>query len=403
MSSLVTAPGATTRPQSQLVTVFGGSGFLGRHVVRALAKRGYRIRVAVRRPDLALFLQPLGKVGQIVGVQANLRYPDSIRRAVEHSDIVINLVGILQESGSQRFSKLQTEGAGEIARAAAAVGAKLVHVSALGADPDSPSLYARSKALGEAEVLRASPDAVIFRPSLVFGPGDGFFNRFASLATFLPALPLAGAQTRFQPVFVGDVAEAIARAVDGLAPGGRVYELGGPEVNTLEYFVRYMLEVTMRRRAVLDLPEPVARLQARRSRSPEPVARLQARVIEIADTLTLGLLPANLKLTRDQVALLQVDNVVSDAAKAEGRTIEALGIVPTAVEAVVPGYLWRFRKAGQFAQGRGTEAQAGVPDLLAPHSESTQSTHRPGRASGPAIGQQAAGQNREGVRWGTRG
>jgi len=389
MSSLVTAPGATTRPQSQLVTVFGGSGFLGRHVVRALAKRGYRIRVAVRRPDLALFLQPLGKVGQIVGVQANLRYPDSIRRAVEHSDIVINLVGILQESGSQRFSKLQTEGAGEIARAAAAVGAKLVHVSALGADPDSPSLYARSKALGEAEVLRASPDAVIFRPSLVFGPGDGFFNRFASLATFLPALPLAGAQTRFQPVFVGDVAEAIARAVDGLAPGGRVYELGGPEVNTLEYFVRYMLEVTMRRRAVLDLPEPVA--------------RLQARVIEIADTLTLGLLPANLKLTRDQVALLQVDNVVSDAAKAEGRTIEALGIVPTAVEAVVPGYLWRFRKAGQFAQGLGTEAQAGVPDLLAPHSESTQSTHRPGRASGPAIGQQAAGQNREGVRWGTRG
>ncbi|MFF8803236.1 MULTISPECIES: complex I NDUFA9 subunit family protein [unclassified Methylobacterium] len=389
MSSLVTASTPPTRPETQLVTVFGGSGFLGRHVVRALAKRGYRIRVAVRRPDLALFLQPLGKVGQIVAVQANLRFPDSIRRAVEHSDIVINLVGILQESGKQRFSKLQTEGAGEIARAAAAVGAKLIHVSAIGADAKSPSIYARSKALGEAEVLKACPDAVIFRPSLVFGPGDGFFNRFAALATFLPVLPLAGAQSRFQPVFVGDVAEAVARAVDGAVPGGRVYELGGPEVNTLEYFVRYMLEVTMRRRAVLDLPEPAA--------------RIQARVIEFADMLTLGLLPANLKLTRDQVTLLQSDNVVSEAAKAEGRSIEALGIQPTAVEAVVPGYLWRFRKAGQFAQGRGTEAEAGVPDMLAPESESTKSTHRPARASGPSLGPDAARPSQMGARWGTRG
>lgn len=389
MSSLVTASTPPTRPETQLVTVFGGSGFLGRHVVRALAKRGYRIRVAVRRPDLALFLQPLGKVGQIVAVQANLRFPDSIRRAVEHSDIVINLVGILQESGKQRLSKLQTEGAGEIARAAAAVGAKLIHVSAIGADAKSPSIYARSKALGEAEVLKACPDAVIFRPSLVFGPGDGFFNRFAALATFLPVLPLAGAQSRFQPVFVGDVAEAVARAVDGAVPGGRVYELGGPEVNTLEYFVRYMLEVTMRRRAVLDLPEPAA--------------RIQARVIEFADMLTLGLLPANLKLTRDQVTLLQSDNVVSEAAKAEGRTIEALGIQPTAVEAVVPGYLWRFRKAGQFAQGRGTEAEAGVPDMLAPESESTKSTHRPARASGPSLGPDAARPSQMGARWGTRG
>lgn len=389
MSSLVTASTPPTRPETQLVTVFGGSGFLGRHVVRALAKRGYRIRVAVRRPDLALFLQPLGKVGQIVAVQANLRFPDSIRRAVEHSDIVINLVGILQESGKQRFSKLQTEGAGEIARAAAAVGAKLIHVSAIGADAKSPSIYARSKALGEAEVLKACPDAVIFRPSLVFGPGDGFFNRFAALATFLPVLPLAGAQSRFQPVFVGDVAEAVARAVDGAVPEGRVYELGGPEVNTLEYFVRYMLEVTMRRRAVLDLPEPAA--------------RIQARVIEFADMLTLGLLPANLKLTRDQVTLLQSDNVVSESAKAEGRTIEVLGIQPTAVEAVVPGYLWRFRKAGQFAQGRGTEAEAGVPDMLAPESESTKSTHRPSRASGPSLGPDAARPSQMGARWGTRG
>ena len=376
------------RPQSQLVTVFGGSGFLGRHVVRALAKRGYRVRVAVRRPDLALFLQPLGKVGQIVAVQANLRYPESVRRAVEHSDIVINLVGILQEQGSQRFASLQTEGAGTIARAAAAVGARMIHVSAIGADEASPSLYARSKAAGEAEVRRASPDAVIFRPSLVFGPGDGFFNRFAGLATFLPVLPLAGAQSRFQPVFVGDVAEPIARAVDGDAEGGKVYELGGPEVNTLEYFVRYMLEVIMRRRAVIDLPEPAA--------------RFQARVLEIVDTLTFGLLPPNLKLTRDQVTLLQSDNVVSEATKSEGRTIEGLGIVPTAVEAVVPGYLWPFRKAGQFAQGRGTEAMAAVPDLIASSTEAPESQHRPARASGPAIGAEAAGASRMGRRWGTR-
>ena len=376
------------RPQSQLVTVFGGSGFLGRHVVRALAKRGYRVRVAVRRPDLALFLQPLGKVGQIVAVQANLRYPESVRRAVEHSDIVINLVGILQEQGSQRFASLQTEGAGTIARAAAAVGARMIHVSAIGADEASPSLYARSKAAGEAEVRRASPDAVIFRPSLVFGPGDGFFNRFAGLATFLPVLPLAGAQSRFQPVFVGDVAEAIARAVDGDAKAGAVYELGGPEVNTLQYFVRYMLEVIMRRRAVIDLPEPAA--------------RFQARVLEIVDTLTFGLLPPNLKLTRDQVTLLQSDNVVSEAAKSEGRTIEGLGIVPTAVEAVVPGYLWPFRKAGQFAQGRGTEAMAAVPDLIASSTEAPESQHRPARASGPAIGAEAAGASRMGRRWGTR-
>ena len=387
-----------TRPESQLVTIFGGSGFLGRHVVRALAKRGYRIRVAVRRPDLALFLQPLGKVGQIIAVQANLRYPDSIRRAVERSDIVINLVGILQERGSQGFEGLQTEGAGEIARAAAAVGARLVHVSALGADEASASLYARSKALGEARVLEAVPGAVLFRPSIVFGPGDSFFNRFAKLATQIPVLPLAGAGTRFQPVFVGDVAEAVALAVDGRAQPGTVYELGGPEVATLEHLVRYMLEVTMRRRAVLDLPLVAA--------------RIQARVLEFADMLTLGLLPDDLKLTRDQVTLLQTDNVVSDAAKAEARTIEALGIIPTAVEAVVPGYLWRFRKAGQFAQGRGTEEQAMVPDMIAPVPEGPGSQHRPTTASGPAIGADAAGAapratreaaaRAKGMRWGTR-
>jgi len=383
-----TPAGPTRRPDTQLVTIFGGSGFVGRHVVRALAKRGYRIRVAVRRPDLALFLQPLGKVGQIVAVQANLRYPDSITRAVERSDVVINLVGILQESGPQRFARLQAEGAGAIARAAAAAGARMIQVSAIGADPDSPSLYARTKAQGEANVFAARPDAIVFRPSLVFGPGDSFFNRFAGLATTLPVLPLAGAQTRFQPVFVGDVAEAIARAVDGHVPGGRVYELGGPEVATLDHLVRYMLTVIQRKRLVLDLPLPLA--------------TIQARLLEIVNALTLGMLPDSLKLTRDQVQLLQRDNVVSEAAKAEGRSFEALGIVPTAAEAVVPGYLWTYRKAGQFAEGRGTEAQAGVPDLLAPTPMAAPSTHRPERASGPAIGADA-GSSPKGSRWGTRG
>ncbi len=341
-----TPAGPARRPDTQLVTIFGGSGFVGRHVVRALAKRGYRIRVAVRRPDLALFLQPLGKVGQIVAVQANLRYPDSITRAVERSDVVINLVGILQESGPQRFARLQAEGAGAIAKAAAAAGARMIQVSAIGADLDSPAVYARTKAEGERNVFAACPDAIVFRPSLVFGPGDSFFNRFAGLARTLPVLPLAGAQTRFQPVFVGDVAEAIARAVDGRVPGGKVYELGGPEVATLDHLVRYMLKVIQRSRVVLDLPLPVA--------------TVQARVLELVNTLTLGLLPDDLKLTRDQVLLLQKDNVVSEAAKAEGRSFEALGIVPTAAEAVVPGYLWTYRKAGQFAEGRGSEAQAGV-------------------------------------------
>ncbi|MEA1831645.1 complex I NDUFA9 subunit family protein [Methylobacterium durans] len=377
-----------TRPTSQLVTIFGGSGFLGRHVVRALAKRGYRIRVAVRRPDLALFLQPLGKVGQIVAVQANLRYPDSIARAVEGSNVVINLVGILQEAGAQSFSRLQADGAGEIARQAARVGAAMIQVSAIGADAASPSAYARTKAEGEAQVFAACPDAIVFRPSLIFGTGDSFFNRFASLARALPVLPLTGADTRFQPVFVGDVAEAIARAVEGHVPAGKVYELGGPEVATLEHLVRYMLETTQRRRPVVALPLPVA--------------KIQARVMEIANTLTLGLLPDELKLTRDQVTLLQTDNVVSDGAKAEGRTLEALGITPTAAEAVVPGYLWRFRKAGQFATGRGSESEAEVPDTLSPEPMGEGSQHRPNRASGPSVGPNAANPSRMGTRWGSR-
>ncbi len=327
-------------PSQQLVTVFGGSGFVGRHVVRALVKRGYRVRVAVRRPDLAGFLQPLGMVGQIHAVQANLRYPDSVAAAVKGAAAVVNLVGILQEGGRQSFAGVQANGARAIAQACAAAGiARLVQVSAIGADRDSKSLYARSKAEGEAAVLAAVPGAVILRPSIVFGPEDGFFNRFAALARVLPALPLVGGgETKFQPVFVGDVAEAVARGVDGVVAGGRVYELGGPEVKSFRELLAYICEVTDRKRLLVPLPFPVA--------------RIQARILELVDTLTLGLLPDAIKLTRDQVTLLESDNVVSAAALAEGRSFEGLGIAPVSVEAIVPSYLWRFRKAGQFDTAR---------------------------------------------------
>lgn len=331
---------ATQTPSSQLITVFGGSGFIGRHVVRALVKRGYRVRVAVRRPDLAGFLQPLGTVGQIISVQANLRYPDSVAAAVRGADAVINLVGILQEGGRQSFSAVQANGARAVAQACAAHGiTRLVQVSAIGAARESRSAYDRSKAEGEAAVLSLVPSAIVLRPSIVFGPEDSFFNRFASLARMLPVLPLiGGGETKFQPVFVGDVAEAAARAIDGTITGGRIYELGGPEVKSFKELLTYVCEVTGRKRVLASLPFPLA--------------RLQARILEIVNTLTLGLLPDELMLTRDQVTLLEIDNVVSKQAKAEGRCFEGIGITPTSVEAIVPSYLWRFRKTGQFDTAR---------------------------------------------------
>jgi NADH dehydrogenase len=324
-------------PSEQVVTVFGGSGFLGRHVVRALAKRGYRVRVAVRRPDLANFLQPLGNAGQIHAVQANLRYPQSVDHAVIGADAVVNLVGLLAESGPQRFQAVQANGAKAIAEAVKRHGiSRLVQVSAIGADADSPSAYARSKAAGEAAVLASVPEAVILRPSIVFGPEDDFFNRFAALARVMPFLPLiGGGETKFQPVFVGDVAEAVARAVDGSLKAGATYELGGPEVKSFSELMATTLRVANRKRLLLPLPFPVA--------------RLQAAVMEAIDTVTFGLvLPGALKLTRDQVTLLQRDNVVSERAKAEGLTLEGIGIKGETLDAILPSYLYRFRKAGQF-------------------------------------------------------
>jgi uncharacterized protein YbjT (DUF2867 family) len=311
----------------RLVTVFGGSGFIGRHVVRAIARRGYRVRVAVRRPDLARFLMTAGAVGQIHGVQANLRYPESIERAVEDADAVVNLVGILSERGRNRFDAIQAFGPGAVARASAAAGVKrLVQVSAIGASKDSEADYARTKAEGEEAARGAFPDTVILRPSVVFGPEDQFFNRFAGMARISPALPLiGGGETRFQPVFVGDVATAAAKAALGEARPGTTYELGGPEIMTLRRVMELVLEVTHRRRLLLPLPFGLATLQAR----------------------LLELLPSP-PLTADQVTLLRHDNVVSEAAIDEGRTLEGLGIDPESAEAIVPTYLWRFRKAGQF-------------------------------------------------------
>jgi uncharacterized protein YbjT (DUF2867 family) len=311
-----------------LVTVFGGSGFLGRHVVRALAKHNYRIRVAVRRPDLAGHLQPLGRVGQIQAVQANLRHRPSVAAAVRGSDVVINLVGILFEAGRQRFEAVHSFGAEAVALAAAANGARLVHVSAIGADANSTAAYARSKALGEKLVLAAVPDATILRPSILYGPNDAFFNRFAALARLSPVLPLiGGGHTRLQPVFAGDVGAAVAEAVGGERRGGNIYELGGPEIFTFRELMEFVLATIERRRLLMPLPFGIARLQA----------------------AILELLPKPL-LTRDQVEMLRYDNVVSEAARREGRTLEGLGIVPRSVAAIVPAYLWRFRKTGQFSR-----------------------------------------------------
>jgi NADH dehydrogenase len=310
-----------------LITVFGGSGFVGRHVVRALAKRDYRIRVAVRRPELAGHLQPLGKVGQIHAVQANLRYPASVEAAMRDSHTAINLVGILTEGGAQKFDAVQGVGAGAVAKAANAAGARMVHVSAIGADENSPARYGRSKASGEKAVLEAVPEATILRPSVVFGPEDQFSNRFAALARMSPMLPLiGGGTTKLQPVYVGDVATAVADAVDGKTRPGAVYELGGPEVLTMREIMEIVLAVIERKRMLMPLPFGLAKLQA----------------------LALQFAPGALKLTPDQVALLRSDNVVSDAARAAGLTLEGLGIVPDSLEAIVPQYLWRFRAAGQF-------------------------------------------------------
>ncbi|MGI9356320.1 MAG: complex I NDUFA9 subunit family protein [Rhizobiaceae bacterium] len=325
------ASSSANRKKSRVVTVFGGSGFLGRYVVRALAANGYRVRVACRRPDLAGHLQPLGNVGQIQLVQANLRYRWSIDRAAEGADTVVNLVAILAERGRQTFDSVQAHGAGWVAEAAAAVGASMVQISAIGADGGSKAKYARTKAEGERLVSEAVPDAIILRPSIMFGPEDDFFNRFAAMARVVPALPLiGGGHTRFQLVYVGDVAAAVLRAVEGELESGSTWELGGPEVLTFRECMERMLDTIGRKRALVNLPFGLA--------------RLIGGIAQYA--------PGK-PLTPDQVEMLKSDNIVSEEARQNGYTLQGMGITPTALSAILPNYLIRFRKHGQFEANRG--------------------------------------------------
>lgn len=311
-----------------LVTVFGGSGFVGRHVVRTLIRHGYRVRVAVRRPDLAGFLQTTGYVGQISLVQANLRYRQSVDRAVQGASHVVNCVGILFESGRNTYDAVQDFGARAVAEAARAAGAKLTHISAIGADTNSASSYARSKGRAEAAILSVLPDAVILRPSVIFGPEDSFFNKFADMARRFPALPLiGGGKTRLQPVYVEDVAAVVGRSVDGTMPVGQIYELGGSEIMTLREIMETVLRYTNRERPLVSMPFGVASL-----------------IGSVASLVPFVQPP----ITADQVELLKSDNVVSESAVKEGRTLSGLGIAPTLPASVLASYLVRYRPQGQF-------------------------------------------------------
>jgi uncharacterized protein YbjT (DUF2867 family) len=315
---------------SKLVTIFGGSGFVGRYIARRMAKEGWRVRVAVRRPNEALFVKPYGVPGQVEPVACNIRDDASVRAVIRGADAVVNCVGILNGLGRNTFDAVQSEGAGRIARCAAAAGVgTMVHVSAIGADAGSDSDYARTKGQGEAAVLAAFPKAVILRPSIIFGTEDGFFNRFAAMTRLGPVLPVVGAATRFQPVYVDDVAQAAVKAVLGQAEPG-IYELGGPEVDTFRGLMGRMLHMVQRRRAVVNVPFPLA--------------RMMGFGFDMLQAVTLGLIE-NRMITRDQVRNLRRDNVVAPDAKG----LADLGITPTAMEAVLPEYLWRYRPSGQYA------------------------------------------------------
>ena len=315
---------------SKLVTIYGGSGFIGRYIARRMAKEGWRVRVAVRRPNEAIFVRPYGVVGQVEPVFCNIRDDASVRTVMHGADAVVNCVGVLNEVGKNGFDAVQAEGAGRIARIAAELGVgQLVQLSAIGADAESTSAYARSKAAGEAAVQVAVPAAVILRPSVVFGSEDQFFNRFAAMSRFGPILPVVGAETKFQPVYVDDVAQAAVKAVLGEAAPG-IYELGGPDVHSFRELMQKMLQVVQRRRLIVNIPFFVA--------------RIMGGVFDLLQTVTLGLFTNGL-ITRDQVRNLARDNVVSPRA----RGLADLGIAPTPIDAVLPEYLWRYRPSGQYA------------------------------------------------------
>ena len=315
---------------SKLVTIYGGSGFVGRYIARRMAKEGWRVRVAVRHPNDALFVKPYGVVGQVEPVACNIRDDASVRAVMKGADAVVNCVGILNRAGRNTFDSVQAAGAARIARIAAEEGvANLVHLSSIGADTASASEYQRTKAAGEAGVIAAFPQAVILRPSSIVGNEDGFFNRFAAMTRMGPILPVLGAETRFQPVYVDDVAQAAVLGATGRAAAG-VYELGGPDVDTFRGLMGRMLSVIQRRRLVLNIPFFVA--------------GIMGGVLDLVQTVTGGLV-RNGMITRDQVRNLRVDNVVAP----EARGFAELGITPTAMGAVLPEYLWRYRPSGQYA------------------------------------------------------
>lgn len=313
---------------SKLVTIYGGSGFVGRYIARRMAKLGWRVRVAVRRPNEAIFVRPYGVVGQVEPVLCNIRNDESVRKVMQGADAVVNCVGTFDAKGKNNFGAVQNEGAERVARIAAEEGvARMVQISAIGADMNSTSVYAQTKAQGEAAVLEHMPNAMILRPSVIFGPEDQFFNRFAGMSRMGPVLPLVGAETKFQPVYVDDVARAAVMGVTGEAAPG-IYELGGPDVNTFRELIKQMLDIIRRRRFLVNIPFGVA--------------SGMGRVFDTLKRLSGGLIPA--QITRDQVESLKQDNIVSQDAKG----FADLGITPASLEAVLPEYLWRFRPTGQY-------------------------------------------------------
>jgi len=317
----------------KLVTVFGGSGFVGRHLVASLTKRGYRVRVAVRRPAQAYSIAALGDVGQVQMLATNVRLRGSVQRALDGADVAVFLPGLLYNSGQNNFDNVQLEGAKNVAQLSATAGIPLIHMSALTGHAPVELDYVRTKRAAEAAVLEVCPQAIILRPSLIFGPEDRLFNKFADMARFSPFLPLlGGGQTRYQPVYVGDVAEMIALGVDGRLAEGILYELGGPEVMTLRQILTQILNIIERKRWLVPLPLSLA----------IPLGALLG---------LLGKLPLMPTLaTAEQMRLIRYDSIVSDEAKKEGRTLEAVGIIPQASSAILASYLWRFRVQGQFAK-----------------------------------------------------
>lgn len=314
---------------SKLVTIYGGSGFVGRYIARRMAQQGWRIRVAVRRPNEAMFVRPYGVVGQVEPVFCNIRDDESVRLVMTGADAVVNCVGTFDKGGKNNFDAVQNHGAGRIARIAAELGVeRMVHLSAIGADADSKSLYAQSKAAGERAILEHMPSAVILRPSVIYGPEDQFFNRFAAMTRLGPVLPLVGANTKFQPVYVDDVAHAAALGATGAAKPG-VYELGGPDVNTFRELMVQMLDTIRRRRLILNIPFWAA--------------AVMGTVFDGVKAVSLGLISG--PITADQVRNLRYDNVVSG----DAMTFADLGVAPVSLEAVLPEYLWQFRPSGQYS------------------------------------------------------